>query len=64
MIGNFLVRNSVERMKMILFEAVNKSQGMFKLMEEPVYIVEERKELRKGLETLNAAKDMIKKDPE
>jgi len=33
-------------------------------MQEPVYIVEERKELMKGLQTLNEAREMMKKDAE
>lgn len=48
----------------MLFEQINKSFNLFKLMQEPIYIVEERKELQKGLQTLNEAKDMIKKDAE
>jgi len=32
MIGNFLVRNSCEKMRFMLFEQINKSLNLFKLM--------------------------------
>ena len=37
---------------------------LFLLQSQPKHIVEERKELKKGLDTLVAAKEMIRKDPE
>jgi len=64
MIGKFLVKSSLEKMQKVLFDTVNRRDDFFKLMGEPTHIVEERKALKKQIDTLNNAYKLIKRDPD
>jgi hypothetical protein len=49
---------------MVLFETLKRKEEFFQLMQEPIHIAEERKEVSTAIKTLQAAEKIIKKDPD
>jgi hypothetical protein len=51
-------------MKNVLFDVTSRSKELFDKLNEPVHIVEERRELKHSISTMQNAIDIIRKDPE
>ncbi|CAK78090.1 unnamed protein product (macronuclear) [Paramecium tetraurelia] len=43
---------------------MNKSDNVFQMLEEPVYILQERQQQQKTLKALKQAKKVLKQDPD
>ncbi|CAD8078311.1 unnamed protein product [Paramecium sonneborni] len=63
-IGYYLVKQTLDKMQMVLYDQMNKSDNVFQMLEEPVYILQERQQLQKTLKALKQAKKVLKQDPD
>lgn len=62
-IGFFLVRDSMERMQLELYEHVNSDASISEALSEPSHISAEREMIKKQLGTLRNAQKILKRDP-
>lgn len=62
-IGYFLVRDTMERMQLELYEHVNSDASISEALSEPSHISAERDMIKKQLATLRNAQKILKRDP-